>query len=130
MWRILKKLFGFKPKKKPSLKNEEEFENLNEYMNGSADLNINSVIDSKSTLFFKAASDVLDNKEASGNEEKINALQSFISSNDEDHLEEIIVEEEKILVESQNLDFKLETETGISIPTSVYKRGCKVISLA
>lgn len=100
MWRILKKLFGFKPKKKPSLKNEEEFENLNEYMNGSADLNINSVTDSKSTLFFKAASDVLDNKEASENEEGINALQSFILSNDEDHLEEIIVEEEKILVES------------------------------
>lgn len=101
MWRILRKFFGFVPNKKPNVKNEEKFENLNAFMNGSADLNINSITDSKSTLFFKAASDILENKEVNEDSKEVLELQSFISSTDENHTEEEIETiQENILVES------------------------------
>lgn len=102
MWRVLKRFFGFVPKQNPPVKNEEEFENLNAFMNGSADLNINSVTDSRSTLFFKEASNILEDKEINENSEEVIAMQSFISSSDENHTEEeqINIEEENILVEN------------------------------
>lgn len=101
MWKILKRFFGFVPKQKPPVKNEEEFENVNAFVNGLGDLNINNVTDSKSTLFFKAASDILENKEVNENSQEVLELQSFISSSDENHIEEKIeTTQESILVES------------------------------
>jgi len=74
MWRFLRNFFSFKKKteakvvtlyptqrvEKPVVEDEEpRFENVEAFLDGSADLNISTVSDSRSTKFFKEASNIL-----------------------------------------------------------------------
>lgn len=108
MWKFIKSLFK---KKKVQAKvvplypeQEEEFSNVEDFLNNSADLSIKTVSDSKSTLFFKEASGILNNKEnLTEDTPEVLALQSFITEHDEERENSdttMIAEEEEILQNS------------------------------
>lgn len=82
MIKFLKNLFKRKVKIEEKdvslLQKEEEFENINNFSNDSADLNIKTVTDSRSTIFFKEASSILEE-----DKEEIPNLNHFIGKNDE-----------------------------------------------
>lgn len=106
MWKFIKSLFKKKVQAKviPLYTEQEEFGNIENFLDNSANLNIKTVSDSKSTLFFKEASGILNNKEnLTEDTPEVLALQSFITEHDEERENSdttMIVEEEEILKDS------------------------------
>ena len=87
MWKFIKNLFKSKKiqAKVIPLYPEEEFSNIENFLNNSVDLNVKTSSDSRSTLFFKEASGILNSKEnLTENTPEMLSLQSFISEYDEE----------------------------------------------
>lgn len=99
-------LFGVGKKPVPSQK-EEEFENVDNFLNGSSDLNINTQTESRSTIYFKESADILQPDNSLEESKNIDSLQSVFTENEEvNENSEIamIPEEEAVLF--KNVDVK------------------------
>lgn len=95
--KLFKKIFGKRQKKVVSLQ-EDEFENVTAFLNSNE---VNKVTDSRSTAFFKEASDIL--KEDGPNYERdqeVEAIRDFESQNED------ILEYEEISTPKDEYDTK------------------------
>ncbi len=98
MIKFIKKLFKKKVQAKViPLYEQPSFENVENFLNSP---DINEVTESRSTSYFKEASSILDSNPVLEDSEQLEAMQSFISKNDEEKENidiNIIPEEETVL---------------------------------
>lgn len=84
---------------------ESEFAVINDFLKGSAELNLHTPLNSRSTEYFKTADEILRDVPVTDESAEVLALQSFITHGEElvEKDEEIvlILEQEKDLIEEE-----------------------------
>lgn len=103
MINLFKKLFK-RQKNDLSLSNKIEYNNVKSFLDGSANLNLTTPLESRSTSYFKSVSDVFE--KSNSEEENLEALQSYIAKNDENHSDSeltMIPEEETALFHNKGV---------------------------